>query len=402
MNILKLYRNSFSGIQHHVWILASAMFINRSGSMVLLFASLYFTKELHFNMTDAGLIMSCYGIGSIVGSYVGGWLTDRKNAYTIMQVSLISCGLILLSILFTQSKLLIAFIIFSYAFAADMFRPANSSSIATFSTTENRTRSISLMRLAINLGFSVGPAIGGFVAMYLGYKCLFVIDAFSSFGAAALLFFYLPKKINQPHAKAHHILNDVKTSAYRDYIYLIFISLTAVYGICFFQIFASIPQYFDRVSHYTESTIGWLMALNGFIVVVMEMPVVSYLENRKNKFNYIIWGCLCIAVALMILYIGQSFLWMAIIYTFAMTFSEIFAMPFMMSFVLARGKQERQGQYSALYSIAYGIANIAAPSIGLAIAQHYGFNSMFVFFSILSVLAAIGFWRLRKIAFSSI
>lgn len=396
MNILNSYKKSFKDIQRNVWVLAAAMFINRSGSMVLLFASLYFTKELNFSMTDAGLIMSCYGIGSILGSYAGGWLTDRKNAYTIMQTSLISCGMILLTILLTDSKYLIGFIIFSYAFAADMFRPANSASIALFSTSENRTRSVSLMRLAINLGFSVGPALGGFVAMYLGYKWLFVIDAFSSFGAAGLLYFYLHKKINQPHAKAHHVLNDVNTSAYRDYVYLLFILLTAVYGICFFQIFASVPQYFDRVSHYSETTIGWLMALNGFIVVVLEMPVVAYLENKKNKFNYIVWGCLCIALALMILCIGKSILWMAIIYTFIMTFSEIFAMPFMMSFVLSRGKKERQGQYSALYSIAYGIANIAAPSIGLGVAHHFGFNNMFILISLFSVFAALGFWSLKR------
>ncbi|MEY2828754.1 MAG: hypothetical protein RIQ33_612 [Bacteroidota bacterium] len=395
MKFLQLYRNAFNDIQRNVWILATAMFINRSGSMVLLFASLYFTKQLHFSMTDAGLIMSCYGIGSILGSYFGGWLTDRKNAYIIMQVSLISCGFILLTILLTESKYIIALIIFSYAFAADMFRPANSASIASFSTPENRTRSVSLMRLAINLGFSVGPAIGGFVALYLGYKWLFVIDAFSSFGAALLLYFYLPKKINQPHAKAHHVLNDSNTSAYRDYIYLVFIGLTAIYGICFFQIFASIPQYFDRVSHYSETTIGWLMALNGFIVVMLEMPMVAYLENKRNNFNYIIWGCLCVTFALLLLYFGQSLMLFAVAYTFVMTFSEIFAMPFMMSFVLSRGLKERQGQYSALYSIAYGIANIAAPSVGLSIAHQYGFDAMFVFISVLSISAAIGFGILK-------
>jgi predicted MFS family arabinose efflux permease len=190
-------------------------------------------------------------------------------------------------------------------------------------------------------------------------------------------------------------LNDRSTSAYQDYIYLSFIGLTAIYGICFFQIFASIPQYFDRVSHYSETTIGWLMALNGFIVVVMEMPMVAYLENKRNNFNYIIWGCLCIGIALLLLYFGESLMLLAVAYTFAITLSEIFAMPFMMGFVLSRGIKERQGQYSALYSIAYGIANIAAPSIGLSIAHQYGFNNMFIFISILSLFAAVGFGILK-------
>ena len=66
-------------------------------------------------------------------------------------------------------------IIFSYALTADIFRPANSTAIAEYSS-ENRTRSVSLIRLAINLGFSVGPAIGGFVALYLGFYKMAVCD----------------------------------------------------------------------------------------------------------------------------------------------------------------------------------------------------------------------------------
>ncbi len=397
MSPFQLYRNAFTGIQRNVWILAAAMFINRSGSMVLLFASLYFTKELDFSMADAGLTMSCYGVGSILGSYIGGWLTDRKSAYNIMLYSLIGSGLVLLLVLFTKSIYFLAAIIFLYALIADMFRPANSASIAAFSTPENRTRSVSLMRLAINLGFSVGPAIGGFVAFYLGYKWLFVIDACSSFGAAIMLFYFLPKSnILKSHAEVKAVLGDSKTSAYRDKLYLIFIGLTALYGICFFQIFASIPQYFSQISHYNEYTIGWLMALNGFIVVVCEMPIVALLEHKKNTFNYIVIGCLCICVALLVLLFGQSLMLFAIIYTFAMTFSEIFAMPFMMNFVLSRGKKERQGQYSALYSIAYGIANIAAPSLGLGIAHLYGFDNMLLFFIGLSFIAAIGFKLILK------
>ena len=85
--LLSLYKGSFANIQRNVWILSIAMFINRSGSMVLLFTSLYLTKELHFTIANAGLILSFYGIGSVLGSYVGGWLTDRRNFFDIMQYS---------------------------------------------------------------------------------------------------------------------------------------------------------------------------------------------------------------------------------------------------------------------------------------------------------------------------
>jgi len=170
MSFLQIYKKAFSGLPSKVWILSLAMVVNRSGSMVLLFTSLYLTKELHYTLAEAGSVMSLYGIGSILGSYTGGWLTDRKNFYDIMIASLIVCACVLFFMVFVTSLYGIAAIIFTYAFTADIFRPANSSAIAFYSEASNRTRSVSLVRIATNLGFTIGPAIGGFVAHYLGYK----------------------------------------------------------------------------------------------------------------------------------------------------------------------------------------------------------------------------------------
>ncbi|MCW3072074.1 MAG: hypothetical protein JWO44_1964 [Bacteroidetes bacterium] len=395
--ILSLYRGAFSNIQRNVWILAIAMFINRSGSMVLLFTSLYLTKDLHFTIAQAGLALSFYGIGSVLGSYAGGWLTDRRNFFDIMVLSLIVSGLILLLLLVTTDPLLISLIIFAYAFSADLFRPANSKAIAAYSIPENRTRSVSLVRLAINLGFSLGPAMGGFIALYLGYKWLFVIDSCTGFAAALMLFIYLPRHREEPKdAAATAVLNDHSTSAYRDRPYLFFILMVALYGVCFFQLFASIPQYFSRECHFHEDTIGLLLALNGLLVVLIEMPLVAALEKDRRIFRFIVTGVFCIPVAMLILYLGKGMMIWAVVYTFIITLSEIFAMPFMMNYALSRPGKERQGQYSALYSISYGLANIAAPLLGLGIASRYGFDYMFYFFIVLGLLTALGFMLLGR------
>jgi len=395
-SIFSLYRQAFANLQRNVWILSIAMFINRSGSMVLLFTSLYLTRELHFSIAQAGIVMSFYGAGSILGSYAGGWLTDRRNYFDIMIFSLVSSGLILLLMLIATSQVFIIAIIFFYSLTADMFRPANAAAIAASTTTEDRTRSVSLVRLAINLGFSIGPAIGGFIALYLGYHLLFLIDALTSFAAAGMLFYNLPRQITEKNRHESAVLKDSSTSAYRDYRYLSFILLVALYGMCFFQLFASVPQFYNRVCHYNEDTIGLLLALNGLIVVVIEMPLISYLQKSKDIFTFIIAGVLCVPVAFGILQFGNCAMIAAIVYTLFLTMSEIFSMPFMMNYALSRPRKERQGQYSALYSIAYGIANIAAPSLGLGIASKYGFGLMFDFFMVLSTAVAIGFVFLKR------
>jgi predicted MFS family arabinose efflux permease len=394
--VFALYKNAFSDLSRNTWLLSVAMLINRSGSMVLLFTSLYLTKDLHFSLADAGFIMSFYGFGSVLGSYAGGWLTDRFNYFTIMIFSMISCGIILLCIIPATQMWLIITIIFFYGLASDMFRPANSVAIAAYSTPENRTRSVSLMRLAVNLGFSIGPAVGGVIAMKFGYTWLFILDACTSFAAAAMLYFYLPRKNVNANDKNLKEGKPATISAYRDLNFLGFILLVAFYGTCFFQLFASIPQYFSQVPKYSEDVIGLLLALNGLLVVLIEMPLIFYLEKSRKIFSFIVTGTLCLPVAFAILFFGDGLLIWAVVYTFVITMSEIFAMPFMMNFMLGRAPADRQGQYSALYSIAFGVSIIAAPAIGLGIAEKFGFNNMFLFFMILSILTALGFVSLRK------
>ncbi len=400
-SLLFAYKNSFSNIQRNIWVLAISMFINRSGSMVLLFASLYFTHDLHFSFAQAGVVMSFYGMGSICGSYLGGWLTDRKNLGHIMMASLAGSGIILLCLLLTSNPVLISVIIFFYALVADIFRPANSKATAQYSDPDNLTRSVSLIRLAINLGFSVGPAAGGFIALYFGYKWLFAIDSVTSIGAAVMLWFYLPRIPHEKKSSAIEKQKPKSLSAYKDVSYLLFIILVSLYAICFFQIFASVPQYFSKECNYSSNTIGLLLALNGFLVVVIEMPFITMLEKNKRIFRYIIMGTLCLPVCFSMLLFGHNLMVAAIFYTVIITFSEIFAMPFMMKYVLSKPEADRQGQYAALYSIAYGIANICAPLLGLGIADRYGFEWMFYFFIVVSICVAIGFYflamRNRKI-----
>ena len=394
--ILNLYKEAFSNLQPTIWMLAVVTFINRSGSMVLLFTSLYLTNELHFEIAEAGFCMSFYGIGGVMGAYTGGWLTDRSNTSGIMIFSLISSGLILLFILIAHTPVAISTVIFLYAFTADMFRPAISKSTAAFSTPDNRTRSVSLTRLAINLGFSVGPALGGVLAMYAGYKWLYIIDACTSFAAAFLLIFFLPKQ-GKHNLKQENVRLSVQTSAYRDKRYLFFILMVTLFGTCFFQLFASVPQYFNKECHYTEDTIGILMGLNGLLVVLIEMPLVTALEKKLNNvFRYIIIGSVCLPLSFIILKLGAGTWVLSVVFIVIITLSEIFCMPFMMNYALSKPIKERQGQYAALYSIAYGLANIIAPVIGLGMVDAFGFDVTFYFFILCGLLTVAGFYYLHK------
>jgi predicted MFS family arabinose efflux permease len=396
LGLARTYKNSFANLSGQIWLLALSMFINRSGSMVLLFTSLYLTKELGMSISQAGFIMSAYGIGGIMGSFAGGWFSDKKSVFKVMFWALFFAGLFLFCLPFTRNPVLIALLIFLNAFFADLYRPANSKSIALFSQKSNRTRSVSLVRLAANLGFSIGPAVGGFIAFYLGYTWLFVLDGATSWVAAALVWFGFPKEAPKPQHHENDALDKPSVSAYRDKYFLLFVALTAVYGTCFFQLFASIPQFFSKVSQYSETEIGWLLGLNGFIVVVCEMPIVAWLEKSGKPFRSIIAGVICIPLAFFTLWSSQPYVLGAAVYTLLITLSEILAMPFLMNLALNRGQGSRQGEYSALFSIAYGIAVLVAPSLGLGLADWLGFDWMLGIISGMSLALALGFYAFGK------
>jgi predicted MFS family arabinose efflux permease len=261
------------------------------------------------------------------------------------------------------------------------------------------------MRLAINLGFSVGPAMGGFIAIHLGYHALFVLDTLTGFAAAGLLAWKLPK---HRHVAKIHVADDRKIkivpiakaktlSAYKDVTYLFFIVLVAAYAMLFFQAFSSIPQYFSKVCGYTEDTIGLLIALNGLLVVLIELPLMTILEKKSTaSFRYIVWGVLFLPLGYLALAFGQGYMIAALAYTLMFTVSEMFTMPFMMNFSLSRPTNDRKGQYAALYSIAYGLALTAAPVVGLWLVDKLGFMYTFYCFIVACLFIALGFNFFRK------
>jgi MFS family permease len=105
---------------------------------------------------------------------------------------------------------------------------------------------------------------------------------------------------------------------------------------------------------------------------------------------------MCLPIAFLIISLSNGNLIGALFYTYVLTLSEILAMPFMMNYAMTRPAKERQGQYTALYSIAFGFSNILAPILGLAVAQRFGFIHAFYFFIGISCLVLFGFYLLGR------
>lgn len=192
-SVINLYKNAYGGLSTASWVLALIIFINRSGTMVIPFLSIYLTSSLNFTLVQSGWVMGAFGLGAVCGSFLGGWLTDKIGNFKVQILSLIAGGVMFLILGQIKDFYPLTIFIFCVSLISEMLRPANQLSIASYAKPENVTRAFSLNRMAINLGFSVGPALGGLLAA-LSYDLLFIADGITCISAGLVFFFYFRNK----------------------------------------------------------------------------------------------------------------------------------------------------------------------------------------------------------------
>lgn len=397
---ISLYKTSFTGLSKETWLLSFIMLVNRSGTMVLPFMTLYLTsKEMNRTLSEAGFVMALFGFGSIVGAYFGGKFSDKIGFYKVQLFTLFGGGMMFILLGQMKSYPLICVFTFLLSLVNEAFRPANSSSIAFYSSSENRTRSYSLNRLAINLGWAVGASIGGLVAAF-DYQLLFWVDGLTNIVAAGLLFYFLKpsiqlKKESSASADTEKVEEVPEVmSAYKDKTYLWFLLLMTLFSCCFVQLFTTIPKYFRDDMLLNEKFIGLIMAINGVIIVVIEMVLVYTLERKNKNTQWIIIGLALCAMSYLSLLIPGNAKFISLIMILFITVGEVMSMPFMNVFWTQRSNDKNRGQYAALYTMSWGIGNTVGPFLISALVDATSFKVAFIVLGVVLSLSCVGFYKL--------
>jgi predicted MFS family arabinose efflux permease len=395
-NTISLYRNAYSGLSKSTWLLCLVMLVNRSGTMVIPFMTIYLTSPaMGYSLGRAGLVMGIFGLGAVCGGFLGGKLTDKLGFHRVQLITLSGGGLLFMLLGQMHAYPLICVCTFLLSLVNEAFRPANSTAIAQYSKEENRTRSYSLNRLAINLGWAAGGAIGGILAS-INYHLLFWVDGATNLAAALLLHYFLSRGDEHAHRSGHEKTGTPASSPYTDKLYLKFVSFTILFASCFFQLFTVLPVYYKRALHLPEYMIGLLMAFNGLIITLFEMVLVFKIEGRREHLFFISTGISLVSISFLVLNILPLSLGLAFFSMLFLTVGEILSMPFMSSFWIARTTQANRGQYAGLYTIAWSVAQIIGPSGGSQIAEHLGFRTLWWIVGGVCLLAALGFRGLRQ------
>lgn len=385
-HIVNQYIESFKGLSREVWWLALITFINRSGTMVIPFLSLYLTEDLNFSLDEVGWVMAAFGLGSVVGTWIGGKLTDRIGFYKVMVRSLLSTGVLFVLIQMAETFTQTCIGIFLVMVVADTFRPAMFVAMSAYSKAENKTRSVTLIRLAINLGYSGGPAIGGFMIAHFGYSGLFWIDGVTCVLATLLMI----KVLNPKVAKS---LDDEKVenplSPYRDRPYWVFFLAMIIFSFIFIQYFSTMPLYYRNFYNLEEFEIGLLLGLNGFLIFVFEMPLTNWLENSKyTKIGLSLFGLILTVISFIVLNAGY-WIGLIILGILFMTIGEMIGFPFSNAFAMHRSKRGLKGQYLGMYVMSFSIAHVFGHTFGLRLIDNIGYENTWYVMSALGLLGII-------------
>lgn len=375
-------------------MLALVMLINRSGSMVLPFLGVYMTNHLHFSIENTGIVLSFFGIGSVLGSWLGGFITDKIGEYKVQSFSLLLSVPLFCLIPVFKTEVGVAAIILLQSIVSDSFRPANSVAITKYAKPENITRAFSLNRMAVNLGFSIGPALGGILSA-ISYEFLFFSNALAAFSAGILyiVFFRKRNKIARLKAKKVKEVIEIKkeNSPYRDGKFLVYCFFCMLFSICFFQIFSTLTIFYKDVAKLSQQNIGYILGYSGFLIVLLEMGFVQIAEKYFNLAVTMLLGTFICGFSYAMMAFDHSIVALIISMTL-LCIGEIWTLPFMSTITALRSGDNNKGAYMGLNGISFSIAFIVTPYLGTMLAEKFGFNALWIGTGVLATVIAIAFY----------
>ncbi|MBZ0111976.1 MAG: MFS transporter [Thermoanaerobaculia bacterium] len=362
--LLSLYVDSFRGLPRTVWLASAVTLVNRAGTMVLPFLSLYLVERLGLSTTAAGWFLGAFGLGSIAGSTLGGILAERFGSRRIMIASLIGASGGFLGLAVTERPIVIAALLFLVSMVGDAFRPAVMSYITDASEDASKTRALALLRLAVNAGMALGPAVGGFLAA-IDYLWLFVGDATTCFSAGLLALFILPVVDGSDGALASSSVKTAPARPWKDQTFVLFLGLVLLTSCVFFQLLSTVPVWLRQEAGLSEAKIGLFFAVNALTVTFLEMPVVHFAERFRPLTVCSVGAVLvCLGFGLMPL-TGGAFGWI-LATVMVWTLGEMLSAPFSNAVVAHRAPKGRSGRYMGAYGSMWSVALLVAPILGMA------------------------------------
>lgn len=383
---MNLWR-SLRGLPRDLWVLSVATLINRLGTMAIPFLVLYLTRELGFSPQRAGLALGIYGAGAIVAAPISGRLVDRIGGLPIIRASLIGSGLMLLVYPFVHSFPAVIALTIAWSVLNESGRPATLTLIADLVPTEQRKPAYALMRLAINLGMSVGPAAGGLIAAH-SFKMIFFANAAASL-VSGLFLILVPLSAIAHKRAAHAARADdsvPRRAVLSDRPMMVFLFATFLVNIVFFQHEGVLPLFLVQDLHLSTAFYGALFTVNTLMIVFMEVPLNAATAHWPHRWALSLGSFLFAAGSGLFGFArGPEMVLLGIV---VWTFGEMMLFPQASAYVADVAPPHQRGAYMGAFSMAFSLSFAVAPWAGTAVYARFGAGILWTVVFLIGVVAA--------------
>jgi MFS family permease len=352
------------------WFLWFGILINRLGSFVIPFLTLYLTGQRGVSVSHAALTVSLFGAGSFAAQLVGGELADRLGRRPVLLVSLFVSPVAMIALGFARTLPLIAFFTLILGFFTDLFRPALSAAIADIVPPSARTRAFGYQYWAINLGFSLAPILAGFMARY-NYLLLFVGDAITTFIFGLIVLTRIPetRPAEASHA-AHASFKERIQQVRREPLLLAFSGLALFIGVIYMQGYVTLPL--DMKAHaLTSADFGMAIAANGILIVAFSIQV-SNMASNWPRFRAMAVSALLLGIGFGLNMFGRNLLPFYVLTVIVWTLGEITASAVAPALIADLSPIELRGLYQGIFGSAWGLSFFIGPVLGGWVYEHLG------------------------------
>ncbi|MGW4874818.1 MDR family MFS transporter [Streptomyces chartreusis] len=385
-------RETVAGLPREFWWLWTSTLVNRLGAFVATFMALYLTLDRGYSASYAGLVASLHGLGGVVSSIGAGVMTDRLGRRPTLLVAQASTAVSVAVLGFMHHPVAIAAVAFVVGAASNASRPAVQAMMADIVRPEDRVRAFSLNYWAINLGFAVSSMAAGFIAE-VSYLAGFLIEAGMTAVCAVVIFVKLPEsrpeKSDTGKAEEEVGLGTVL----RDGRFMAVVGLSFLVALVFQQGSVGLPIAMGDAG-FTPADYGLAIAINGILIVALQIPVTRFIERRDA-------GRILIVSSLLAGYGFGLTAFAGSVGVFALTvcvwtLGEMLNAPTQTGLVVRLSPAHGRGRYQGMYTLSWSVAALVAPLMSGFVIDHLGAEWLWGLCAVVGTAAAIGYGALTR------
>jgi MFS family permease len=367
MNILSAPAHGFrrrlaaetGGLPGPFWWLWLGTLVNRAGTFIEPFFVLYLTGPRHISVQTAGVVLTVWGVGSLLSQPIGGVCTDRFGRRATLAASLTATALALLALSLARPLVVIAVLVFVLGAVADMYRPASMAAVADIVPDVDRTRAYALQFWAINLGFSIASTSAGLL-LHLGFGLLFVLDALTTFAFGMLALRFVPESRPETDHEPARLADPFRLFR-ADRLLLVATTLVLIYAVLYVQVTFTLPLAITRAG-LNPSVFGYVIAINGVLIVVGQPLTLGLLSRLPRQLT------LPAGMALVGVGVAATGLchrpWQFAIAVTIWTIGEIGTAGSFQALVASLAPEHMRGRYAGALGLAWGAAGLLGPLLG--------------------------------------